>query len=106
MIELLGQIDKSGVVESSCILQGAEISVSTFTSRNHETVAKKAFSYVFQNVSKLRTKHDEAHLEIGGKRLSGFMLKDERVLICMSDKNTNVSLVRDHIYLLKPKVEA
>lgn len=108
MRELLEQVDKPGIVEGCCILEGADITVSTFSSRqrNHETVAKKAFSYVFQNVGKLRTKHNEAHLEIGGKRLSGFILEGGRILICMSGKDTNVSLVRDHVSRLKPKFES
>ncbi|WP_432696051.1 hypothetical protein ACQUQP_16110 [Marinobacterium sp. YM272] len=108
MRELLAQVAKPGIVDNCCILEGAEITVSTFSSqqRNHETVAKKAFSYVFQNVSKIRTNHNEAHLEIGSKRLSGFILQDGRILICMSGKETNVGLVRDHVALIKPKFEA
>ena len=48
-------------------------------------------------MSKLRSKHDEAHLEIGDKRLSGFVIQPDMVLICLSDKSCSVVKVRNHV---------
>ncbi|MDO6513874.1 hypothetical protein [Neptuniibacter sp. 2_MG-2023] len=99
MNELLGTIDKPNVVESSCFLEGKEVTTSSFTkaNRHYETVARQTFSYIFLNVGKHKSKHNEAHLEIGDKRLSGFLLKANRVLVCLSEKETNISNVRAHI---------
>lgn len=100
MIELLGDVDKPGVIECSCLLQGKEILTSSFPQdrKNHQTIAKQAFSYVFLNVAKVRSKHNEAHLEIGDKRLSGFLLKPGLILICLSAKDSNIANVRAHIH--------
>lgn len=99
MSELLATVDKPGLIDCSCLLQGKEVQASTFPqeNRNHETIAKQAFSYVFLNVAKMQTKHNEAHLEIGNKRLSGFMLKPNLILVCMSAKDVNIMLIRSHI---------
>ncbi|WP_299179868.1 hypothetical protein [uncultured Neptuniibacter sp.] len=103
MIELLDKVDKPNVIENSCLLQGKEVLASSFTpdKKNHETIAKQAFNYVFLNVARMNAKHNEAHLEIGDKRLSGFILKPELVLVCMSDKACNIALVRDHVAEVK-----
>ncbi|WP_286240290.1 hypothetical protein [Neptuniibacter halophilus] len=102
MIELLAEVDKPGTIECSCILKGKEVAATSFPAelRNHEIIAKQAFSYVFLNVAKLKAKHNEAHLEIGEKRLSGFVLKPGVVLICLSAKDANVMLVRGHVHEL------
>lgn len=99
MNELLGKVDEPGIVEYSCLLKGKEVMASSFIKekRNHETIAKQTFSYIFLNVAKQKTKHNEAHLEIGEHRLSGFLLKPGLVLVCLSYKNVNITKVRSHI---------
>jgi len=97
--ELLGTVDKENIVESSCFLEGKEVTASSFSkaNRHYETVARQTFSYIFLNVGKHKSKHNEAHLEIGDKRLSGFLLKANRVLVCLSAKDTNIVDVRAHV---------
>lgn len=99
MSELLASVDKAGLIGCSCLLKGKDVTASSFgkEKRNYETIAKQTFSYIFLNVSKHKSKHNEAHLEIGEKRLSGFLLNQNTVLVCLSDKKTNVSHVRAHI---------
>lgn len=103
MIELLSAVDKSGTIESSCFLEGKNIVVSSFSAqqKNYETIAKQAFSYIFLNVAKVKTKHDEAHLEVGDKRLSAFLLKPSLVLVCLSAKDASLTQVRNHIKTFK-----
>lgn len=99
MIELLTQVDKPGVIECSMVLSGKEILASSFPAeyKNHATIGKQAFSYVFSNVAKMRTKHNESHLEIGDRRISGYQLKPGLILVCLSAKDSNIALVRKHI---------
>lgn len=99
MSDLLSRLDKPGVIACSCILKGKEIKATSFPKelKNYETIGKQAFSYVFQNVAKHHSKHNESHLEIGNKRLSGFQLKPGLILISLSKKDTNIMLVRHHI---------
>ncbi|MAY40735.1 MULTISPECIES: hypothetical protein [unclassified Neptuniibacter] len=106
MSDLLGSVDKEGLVLCSCVLKGKQVVTSSFGKkvRNHETIAKQTFSYIFLNVSKHKSKHNEAHLEIGDKRLSGFLLKADTVLVCLSDKETSVTQVRAHIKQIQSKV--
>lgn len=103
MKELLGKVDEPGIIDCSCLLKGKDVIVSSFSKskRNHETIAKQTFSYIFLNVAKQKTKHNEAHLEIGGQRLSGFLLKPGLVLVCLSDKSLNITKVRSHIQHIK-----
>lgn len=99
MNELFEAVDELDFIEGCCLLKGDQVLSSTFPAarRHHETIAKKAFIYVFTNASKLRTAHDEAHLEIGDKRVSGFMLEGGQILICLSSKHTNVVNVRNNV---------
>lgn len=99
MIDLLAKVDKPGVIECSLLLKGKEIVASTFPSayKNHATIGKQAFSYVFTNVAKMRTKHNESHLEIGDRRISGYQLQPGLILVCLSAKDSNIVLVRNHI---------
>ena len=103
MIELVEAVDELSFIEGTCLLKGDTVVTTTFPAdkRNHETIVKKAFIYVFQSASRLRTQHDEAHLEIGDKRMSGFLLEDGSILICMSSKGTNVANVRNNVRELK-----
>lgn len=112
MIELLELIDQPGLIECSSILQGKEVQVSTFPDqyKNHLTIAKQSFNYVFTTVAKMKARHDEAHLEIGDKRLSGFMLKGDMLLVCLSPKESNIQQVRKqarqvHAKLLKAELD-
>lgn len=97
MIELLEQLDQADVIECSCLLRGKDILESSFPDalKGYETVAKQAFSYIFMNVARTKTKHNEAHLDIGDKRLSAFLVKRHSVLICLSDKAESVQKVKD-----------
>ncbi|MBR9885048.1 MAG: hypothetical protein GYB21_15960 [Oceanospirillales bacterium] len=99
MIELLEAVDELDFIEGCCLMQADQVVSSTFPAerRNHETIAKKAFNYVFQNAAKLRSAHDEAHLEIGEKRVSGFLLEGNQILICLSSKHTNIVNVRNNV---------
>ncbi|GGB85735.1 hypothetical protein GCM10011352_09500 [Marinobacterium zhoushanense] len=99
MIELLEAVDELDFIEGCCLMQADQVLSSTFPAsrRHHETIAKKAFTYVFTNASKLRSTHDEAHLEIGEKRVSGFKLEGSQILICLSSKQTNVVNVRNNV---------
>jgi hypothetical protein len=96
MIELLNLVDHPGVVECSSILKGKEVLASSFPEqyKNHATIAKQSFNYVFATAAKMKSKHDEAHLEIGDKRLSGFLLKGDLILVCLSAKDSNIQQVR------------
>jgi len=99
MIELLEAVDELEFIEGCCLMQADQVLSSTFPQarRHHETIARKAFGYVFQNAAKLRSTHDEAHLEIGEKRVSGFLLENKQILICLSSKRTNIVNVRNNV---------
>lgn len=96
MIELLEQLDQARIIECSCLLQGKDIIESSFPEavKGYETVAKQAFSYIFMNVARAKAKHNEAHLDIGDKRLSAFLVKRHSVLICLSNKAEPVQKVK------------
>ncbi|MCP4598346.1 hypothetical protein [Neptuniibacter sp.] len=112
MIELLNAVDKPGVIDCSCILKGKDVIATSFPekNRNHQTIAKQAFSYVFLNVSKVKSKHDEAHLEVGEKRLSAFLLRSNLILVCMSAKDSNIQQVRNqarqaHAFMVQEQLQ-
>ncbi|PIE23374.1 MAG: hypothetical protein CSA60_04505 [Neptuniibacter caesariensis] len=100
MSDLLKRLDKPGVIACSCVVQGNNVKATSFPKelKNYETIGRQAFGYVFQNVAKHHAKHNESHLEIGDKRLSGFQLKPGLLLISLSRKDTNIMLVRQHIH--------
>lgn len=97
MIDILTHIGRSGIVERGCFVQGKELLASTFTEehKKYENIARQAFNYVFLNVAKSGAKHKEAHLEIGEKRLSAFVVGKNLLLICMSSKGESVLKVRE-----------
>lgn len=112
MIELLNIVDEPGVIECSSILKGKEVLASSFPEqyKNHATIAKQSFNYIFATTVKMKSKHDEAHLEIGDKRLSGFILKGDLILVCLSFKDSNIQQVRKqarqaHAKLLKDELQ-
>lgn len=112
MIELLNLVDQPGVIECSSILKGKEVQASSFPEeyKNHATIAKQSFNYIFATAAKMNAKHDEAHLEIGDKRLSGFILKGDLILVCLSAKDSNIQQVRKqarqaHAKLLKDELD-
>lgn len=106
MIELLAKIDTPGIVEHSCLIKGKDILATSFPAeyKNQQTIGKQAFTYVFTNVSKAHTRHNEAHLEMGKHRLSGFLLKPSVILICLSNKDSNINMLRKHILEIKSKL--
>lgn len=96
MIDILEKVDAEGSVESSCFVRGKEIEASTFPDdmKKHEKIGIQAFSYVFANVAKAGSGHKESHIEIGAKRLSGFIVGKKLMLICMSDKQSSILKIR------------
>ncbi|MFW1677242.1 hypothetical protein ACFVYJ_05605 [Pontibacter sp. JAM-7] len=97
MITALKQLHQPGLIQAACLLRNKEVEASTFeaSERNYQTIARQAFSYIFHNASRVGANHNESHLEIGHMRLSGFLMKQGWILVCLSPKHSNIQLVRE-----------
>ncbi len=97
MIAALKQLHQPGLIQAACFLRNKEVEASTFEAndRNYQTIARQAFTYIFHNASRVGANHNESHLEIGHMRLSGFLMPQGWILVCLSPKHSNIQLLRE-----------
>lgn len=89
----------AGLIHCGCVLLNGEVQHSCFPaeSKKQLAVAKQALMYVFRSVDKSDKDYDEAHIEIGDALFSGFKLDSDRLLIFLSEHDTNTLQVRQFI---------
>lgn len=90
-MKIWDEMQEKGLIEQGCILKAGEPVSSSFPQelKKHLAVAKQSLNYIFRSVSKSHKSYDEAHMEIGDKHFSGYLLSSDIILICMCSYDAN-----------------
>ena len=90
-MKIWDEMQEKGLIEQGCILRAGEPVSSSFPPelKKHLAVAKQSLSYIFRSVGKTGKNYNEAHMEIGDKHFSGYLLSDDIILICMCSYGAN-----------------
>lgn len=87
------------LLQYGCVLDNGEVKHSSFPSeyRKHLAVARQSLIYIFKNVGKHADGYDEAHMEVGDTHFSGYLIDENRILVCLCAAETNQHDVRAFI---------
>lgn len=93
------EMQKSGLILHGCLLKQGKVAQSSFPEeyRNHVSVVKQAIVFIFKNLEKNTEGYDEAHLEVGDKHFSGYLLGPELILICFCESDSQQQNLRRFI---------
>lgn len=96
MQTILKDIELLGGAQHSCVIQQGKVLASTFPDTQKDSLSGlgKVLSQIFAGTDALQQQYRETHIELAEKLLLGYQLDSSCVLAVLTEKNSNIALIK------------